>query len=212
MAGVISIRQAIEGYQIGKFIAEVGMANAVHVVADFIKRQVESFGLQKTITDNQIFEAAKLIVQEHPLLTVEDIAMMFREAKMMKDGYEKPYGRIDVSLIFSWLNNYLDHRLDNQDAEYLQEKKQQQNDAFEMAANLADLLEPLISKKPLPVITPVIQRPSLEKQDAYIRANMANYDTRELHSLIKQFRSHHTQVYNGIIAEMETEIMSRNDK
>lgn len=60
------------------------------------------------MTDAQTLITAELIIQEYPNITLADITVIFRMAKLGKWG--EFYGRLDGQMILSWVDKYFEDR------------------------------------------------------------------------------------------------------
>ena len=211
-----TIDHAINGTQLIKFERVIGRDKAVALICDMIIAQAGFFNLPNTVTVQQALEIAEMIIQENPYLTVEDIVIMFREAKMQKQGYEKPYGRLDGSLIFSWLNNYIERKLDRQDEIREREKKEHQNALHEAGANILEKLSPTITAmlnrnqdKPRPPVSGIMTQ---EKHLQFVRENISNMTIPELQTLVVKFRNQNMfGSYKDILIEISNEIKNREE-
>jgi len=211
---VTTIRQAINGTQLRKFEKAFGATEAAQLICEMIISQARYFNLVATISIPQAFDLAEMILQDYSLLTVEDLAMMFREAKMMKDGYEKPYQRMDGRLVFSWLNTYLAERNNELDRMYENEKKELHNQAYEAAAVMLlkiPALQHLIEKKPENQ-NPVVRR-TMENDLENVRKNMITFSEDELKKLRKRYEMYNLKgQYDEMIKDIENEIILRVSK
>jgi hypothetical protein len=74
-----------------------------HIVAlrDFIN-------LRGAMTDDQTVATAELVVSEYGNLSLADIALIFRRAKLGQWG--EFYGRLDGQIILGWFKKYYDER------------------------------------------------------------------------------------------------------
>ena len=68
----------------------------------------EFINVGKKMTDNQTQETAMLILDEYFNLTIADINMVFKNAKMGK--YGAMYDRLDGQMILSWFEKHLNSR------------------------------------------------------------------------------------------------------
>lgn len=76
---------------------------AGHIVAlrDFVN-------LRGAMTDDQTILTAELVLSEFPNVTLADVALIFRRAKLGQ--YGEFYGRLDGQMILSWFGKYFEER------------------------------------------------------------------------------------------------------
>lgn len=66
----------------------------------------DSFNIESKPTLTQQYEIATLIIEKYAnLLTLEEVALVFKKAKLSE--YGKIYNRIDIQIIFEWIEKYL---------------------------------------------------------------------------------------------------------
>lgn len=65
---------------------------------------LEFFNLKSSMSENQISETAKLVYDEYHFLTIADIALCFKNARLGK--YGKLYAAIDGQVILLWFKQY----------------------------------------------------------------------------------------------------------
>jgi hypothetical protein len=180
-----------------------------------IMTQAQYFNLVSTINIPQAFDLAEMILQEHPMLTVEDLVVMFREAKMMKDGYEKPYSRMDGRLIFSWLNTYIAARNEEIERQYEKQKKDLHNQAYEAAGVLftqVPALQSLIDKQHARQGAGEGRR-TMESDLQKVRLAMLSFSEDELKKLRKRYELYNLMgQYDQMIKDIEAEILNRVSK
>ncbi len=75
-----------------------------------ISELVESFNLGKTMNDRQIAFAAEQIMTDYFFLKIDELKYCFNQAT--KGRYGIIYDRLDTSILFSWIEKYLEERLD----------------------------------------------------------------------------------------------------
>jgi len=92
-----------------------------------------SLNLSQKMDDTQSMEAAISIADEFSDLTLEEIILCFKEAKMGK--YGKVYNRIDVQIISEWLQQY---RASEERLTYLENRHKQNNTKEDLFANVTD--------------------------------------------------------------------------
>ncbi len=98
---------------IKKYRDETKMIAAVCAV---LVEASEMLNLGRPMSDYQIKETAKLIFSEYYFLTIADLKVCFRDG--IKGRYGQVFDRLDVAVIFGWLNVYAEER-----AAYFAEKE-----------------------------------------------------------------------------------------
>ncbi|MDD4971921.1 MAG: hypothetical protein PHT07_21045 [Paludibacter sp.] len=113
---------------------------------DFIQAYIEGWivnlrefiNVGKKMTDLQCQETAMLIIEEYPSLTIADINLIFKKAKLGK--YGSMYDRLDGQMILSWFEKHFDERcaaaanLSMREADRF--KKYLRTESFEQITNL----------------------------------------------------------------------------
>ena len=74
------------------------------VLALFIKSMSDYLNVSKKMTNQQIAETCDLLIQEHPMLSLQDFALFFRKVKT--GYYGDIYGRIDGLTILTMVKNF----------------------------------------------------------------------------------------------------------
>lgn len=75
--------------------------------------------LGKNMNPEQMNETAYMIMDEYPFLTLADINLVFKRAKMGE--YGNLYDRLDGSIIMGWFKTYFTHRLEAAEAESIRQ-------------------------------------------------------------------------------------------
>lgn len=82
------------------------------IVEDYIKLWIvglnESINLTRPLKEHQIDECAFFIVNDHKMLTIADIKVVFTNAK--KGAYGELYESLSIDKILSWFNDYFEER------------------------------------------------------------------------------------------------------
>lgn len=99
----------------------------VYVISDFI----EQFNVGKTMNDKQIGRATELILDEFHFLKPDDFKLCFDNA--LKGHYGASYDRIDAQVICSWLNQYVQERMNTADHLSYQEHISQKSQIIEIS-------------------------------------------------------------------------------
>ena len=191
-----------------KFRKAYGNDTSLELLARLIKDQSEFFNLVENISDKQAVDIADLLFGEYANVTIEDIVICFRYAKTGKPGYEKPMSRLDGRVIFNWINEYLNEKIER--IELIRS-----NEAHELKQELGDFNEENLKKieemfcKPNPV-EPAKPPMSAEKQEQYIRDNIGSFNKAQISDLIRQFKLHHSCLaYEPLLNFLETELKLR---
>lgn len=75
----------------------------------WITNLLNFINIGKTMSNDQIFETAMMILAEYPYLNLADINLVFKMAKMGKMG--QFYDRLDGQVILSWFEKYSGQRM-----------------------------------------------------------------------------------------------------
>lgn len=93
-------------------LGEVVHSGGGEKMAAFVELNLASLAsfcnLSGSINPGQIQTTVHMILQEFGNLTIADVNLIFRRAKMGE--YGPFYGRLDGQMILSWFNQYLDER------------------------------------------------------------------------------------------------------
>jgi hypothetical protein len=100
----VTLEKAIEGTQVSKIKKdnEAGLSKAVK---NLIISLAESLNLTNTVNDAQVFEMTLLIIETYWYLKLEELVLIFKNAKIGK--YGKMYNRLDIQIICEWIETYL---------------------------------------------------------------------------------------------------------
>lgn len=93
---------------IGEVIASGGTGQMTAFVEANIVRLAMFCNLGNSITPSQTQATAQMIISEFGNLTIADVNLIFKRAKMGE--YGEFYGRLDGQMILSWCGKYLDER------------------------------------------------------------------------------------------------------
>jgi hypothetical protein len=93
---------------IGLIATETGQISVISWVAGHIVGLAGFLNLGASISESQTRETAALIVEEFGNLTLSDVALIFRRAKL--GAWGEFYGRLDGQMILSWCRKYFDER------------------------------------------------------------------------------------------------------
>ena len=93
---------------IGQIIRQCGDRPIRSYIAGRIVDLRDFVNLRGAMTDDQTVMTAELILSEFPNVTLADIVLIFRRAKLGQWG--EFYGRLDGQMILSWFGKYFDER------------------------------------------------------------------------------------------------------
>ena len=79
-------------------------ALVLYALADII----EQLNVGKTMNDTQLGRATELVIEEYYFLKPDDFKLCFN--RVMKGVYGQTYDRVDVQVIFGWLDKYVNDR------------------------------------------------------------------------------------------------------
>ena len=90
---------------LAKFTGE--MENkATESIKELLSNLQDSLNVDKKLSLTQEYETATLLIEKYGnLLTLEEVALVFKKAKMSE--YGKIFNRIDVQIILEWIEKYL---------------------------------------------------------------------------------------------------------
>jgi len=88
---------------------------------------VAFFNVGKTMTPNQLAQTTELIIENYVFLKIDDFKLLFTNAK--KGDYGKVYDRIDGNIMISWIDTYLNDRMNaGESMSYLEHDKVKANE------------------------------------------------------------------------------------
>jgi len=125
---------------------------------DFIQAYIEGwivnlrefFNIGKNMTDEQTQETAMLIVTQFYNLTLADINLIFKMAKLGQLG--KVYDRLDGQIILSWFDSYYNKRCEIFASNSIQESSKYKNVLDDFDRNSKPMKMSDIIKKPKTMI------------------------------------------------------------
>lgn len=127
---------------IKNLLAEFGKKTMLKIIFLLIKEFCNSINVIRNMTEDQMIEAAAMLIDECENFRLEDYAMMFSLGK--KGILVKIFDRIDISVITQMLDEYWKRR--NGAAIQLEERESQILDRLSPPARLLDNVHPLDSK------------------------------------------------------------------
>lgn len=107
--------------------AELGEQKMLAILTLFITDVVKFFNVGKGMNPEQIVQTAKMVAKDYYFLKPEDFKLCFDNAKRGK--YGTIYDRMDGVIIFGWLDNYVNGRMNH--AEQRSEEKHNEGRFFD---------------------------------------------------------------------------------
>ena len=200
----LSIEQAIDGTQIRAITLIMGEAEMIKSIAGYLQTVADFFNVQSNLTRDQAIMTAGILIEMHPLLTIQDVMVAMKEAKAQIDGYKKPYGMIDGSVIFGWINTYIDRKHDKLDQIRADQKAEEQNEWYEAGTAVFEKLAEnpnQIGKEKKPELKTKAPFPSSqEKFEEHVRATVHEYTKKQIAELIKRLHRQNIHgAYNDLL-------------
>jgi hypothetical protein len=100
----VTLEKAIEGSQLSK-IKKSDKAGLIKAIKNLIVSLSDSLNLSVPLDEAQIFEIALLTIEQYYFLKLDELVLIFKNAKLGK--YGKIYNRLDIQIIFEWIEQYL---------------------------------------------------------------------------------------------------------
>lgn len=100
----------VETPTLGLMRQDCGEEFVVNYLASWIITLNDMLNLGNSMKDAQVEYAAKMILDENPLLTVADIKFIFDSAVTGKYGLL--YNRLDTQIVCTWFRKHWEERLD----------------------------------------------------------------------------------------------------
>ncbi len=101
---VITLELAVQGSQLST-IKKQDEAQMLIAVKNLVLSVAESLNLTQTINETQTLEIVFLIAEKYWSLKLEELVLIFKKAKM--GDYGKTFNRLDVQIVFEWIEAYL---------------------------------------------------------------------------------------------------------
>lgn len=98
-----------ENPSIAKIKKESGELKTNAMLSAILMDLVMSFNVGKTMNEHQIVQGVALLQQEYYFLKPSELKYCFNNAKLGRYGVT--YDRIDMPIIFGWIEKYMDERL-----------------------------------------------------------------------------------------------------
>jgi len=135
----LTLPQAIEhGEQISK-LARENKASGLSLIAELVKNLANFFKTKRALeNEDDYFEVAALIMEEHKFMKVEEIAYVFKQAKLGKIG--KVLDRLDGATIMGFIREF---EKGEERIGYFEKRSRAPVDKFEVLGFLADNSEKL---------------------------------------------------------------------
>lgn len=100
----LSLEKAVSGSQLSVIRKED--KTTLHIaLKNLVLSLVESLNIAQSIKDSQMVEIVFLIADKYWFLKLEELVLIFKRAKMGE--YGKTYNRLDVQIVFEWIESYL---------------------------------------------------------------------------------------------------------
>jgi hypothetical protein len=115
-----------------------GELKMIACISALIVQAASLLSVGKATNEYQVKEAAKLIYSEYYFLTVADLKVALMNGIMGKFG--QIYDRIDVSVIFQWLNAYVDQRAAYFEEKQMSKRKMQAAEMNDKAIDMPDYI------------------------------------------------------------------------
>lgn len=142
-----------------KIKKEQGELSANAFISFILTDLVMSFNVGKTMNEAQIIEATKLLQQDYYFLKPSELKYCFNNAKMGK--YGQLYDRIDMAVIFGWIEKYLEERIEIVVLE--NKNKNNEYNSGLMHESVAESLKSVFVEEIKPVVKPT-QREWTERE------------------------------------------------
>lgn len=93
---------------IGNLKRTYGNENTMHLIAQHLTVFSLSLDIKRNLSEHNILECSMLIATEYPALTVADLNLIFRKAKL--GDYGELYESLTVPRVMGWFRKYFDER------------------------------------------------------------------------------------------------------
>lgn len=100
----LKLSEAVNGISISK-IRKDAPEDAAIAIQRLVANLARSFNLSNTINNAQLLEMSLLIMEKYYYLKIEELAYVFKNAKLGQ--YGKVYNRLDIQIICEWIETYL---------------------------------------------------------------------------------------------------------
>lgn len=95
---------------IGQFTRDMGVGKIETYIKFWLINLCQSLDLKRSLSEYHIDETAHLIVSEYKNLTISDINLIFKNAKLGK--YGEFFESLTMSKVLGWFSKYYDERLE----------------------------------------------------------------------------------------------------
>jgi hypothetical protein len=136
--GVPRYTEMVKFPKISDLVQTRGRAEMHKILAVLVQNFCNSFNVVRNMNEDQIFEAAAMLLDECTNFRVEDYTVMFTQAK--RGELVKVYDRIDLSVISELMDKYFENRAAA--ARIEQEKEAQQYDSMGSNRRIAEDINP----------------------------------------------------------------------
>ena len=157
----VKTEQAINGTALAT-LRRADEAALLKAIKTLIVALSESLNLSHNLNESQVVEITFLIAERYYYLKLEELVLVFKKAKMGE--YGKTYNRLDVQIIFEWIDKYFcsEERaliLEREAQNYKQLEKKQYGTLTEVGRQL---FEKIKDEMPAPTPLRTIRLPSNE--------------------------------------------------
>lgn len=157
----LKVQEAINGTALAT-LRRADEAALLKAVKTLIVALSDSLNLAHNLNEGQVVEITFLIAERYYYLKLEELVLVFKKAKMGE--YGKTYNRLDVQIIFEWIDKYFcsEERalvLEREARQYKQREKQQYSTLTEVGRKL---FEKIKDEMPPPTPLRTIRLPSNE--------------------------------------------------
>lgn len=99
----VRLQTAVNGTALGT-LKRQDKVQTQNAIANLIANLVQSLNLGNTLNDAQVVEIVYLLMERYYYLKLEELILIFKKAKM--GDYGKNYNRLDIQVIFEWIEMY----------------------------------------------------------------------------------------------------------
>lgn len=135
---------AADAPAIGSLVRQFGEKAVRSYIAGHIVALRDFVNLRGAMTDDQTLMTADLVVSEFQNVTLADVALIFRRAKLGQLG--EFYGRLDGQMILGWFGKYFDERCDYFAEKSIREAHSQKGRDNDNPVRVRQLIDSLMPK------------------------------------------------------------------
>jgi len=157
----LKLEQAINGTALAT-LRRNDEAALLKAVKTLIVALSESLNLTHNLNESQVVEITFLIAERYYYLKLEELVLVFKKAKMGE--YGKAYNRLDIQIIFEWIDKYYSSEerailLEREAQNYKQQEKKEMSTLTEVGRVV---FEKIKDEMPKPTPPRTIRLPSNE--------------------------------------------------